>query len=358
MGRRPLKLPRWINARRLALGLALVAGACQPAPPPAAPPEPWLTSRLLDPANGRAALAAPAPAEQRFRQLRRLGIYQSYSATPDSGLAGLQVAARLGQQLPRPLPLEQASVASRLAQLHWRRQRYDSARLAFLHAAQLVARAYPNSAALAAPRQLDALPVVAGVALASNYANVGMAWRAEGQLAAAQRCFDLARRAYQCVPDAAPSKFSGLAWVHTLFAEALNEQSEPALATWHYEQALAALRTLRRYDRPDALREWAATLADYLPQLLHAAPRHLQALATEEQAELRRRLQTHPQDRDLLASAGTLALAEAQAHPVLRDSATAPALACAAALLVRLRAAAGPEFRAELGYYGLAAQLA
>lgn len=361
-----LQVKQWgrVGVASLVLGLALAG--CQPAPPPGPPPAPWLQGRLLDPGAGRAAdvrrlraaLAAPAPAEQRFWQLRRLGIYLSFSATPDSGAAPLRAAARLGQAWPHRLPLAQASVYSHLAQLHWHRQRYDSARLDYLRAAQLLATAFADSAAAAAPRQLDGLPQTAGVALAGNYANAGQAWRAAGRLPAALRCFDLARRAYQRVPDAANSKFSGLAWVHTLLAEALKEQNEPALAAGHYEQALAALRTLRRYDRPDALREWAATLTGYLPQLVGSAPQHLLALATEEQADLRRRLQAQPRNRDLLASASTLAVLEAQAHLARGDSATAPALARAAALLARLRPAAGPEFRAELGYYALAAQLA
>ena len=362
-------LPSWATIGRAAWGLALAASACQPTSPPAPPAEPWLQGRLLDPGadptTGRAAdvrrlrvaLAAPASAKQRFWQLRRLGIYLSFSATPDSGMAPLVAAAQLGQAWPNQFPLAQASVYSRLAQLHWHRQRYANARHYYLQAAQLLATAFADSAAVAATRQLDGLPLTAGVALAGNYANAGQTWRAEGRLPAALACFDQARRAYQRVPDAANSKLSGLAWVHTLFAEALKEQNEPELAAWHYEQALAALRTLRRFDRPDALREWAATLTDYRPQLIASSPPHLLALATEEQADLRRRLRAEPLNRDLLASASTLALLEAQAYLVQRSRATAPALARAAVLLARLRTAAGPEFRAELGYYGLAAQL-
>ncbi|MET4107608.1 HAMP domain-containing sensor histidine kinase [Hymenobacter sp. UYP22] len=343
--------------------LAVVGLACQPTPPPA----PWLTARLLDPGAGRdadlrrlraalAALAAPAPTELRFRQLRRFGIYQSYAATPDSGVAPLRAAAQLGETLSQQLPLEQASVLGRLAELHWRRQHYDSARLTFLHAAQVLATAFPDSAARATFRVLDGHRGAVGIYLAGHYANAGQAWRAEGRLPAALRCYDLARRAYQCPPDSAPQKLGGLAWVHTLLAETLHEQGELALVINHYEQALAVLRTQRRYNWEDAAQEWATTLQGYAPYLLSTRPAYLRDLATEPQPELRRRLGARPTDRDLLAHASALTVLEAQACLVTRDRATGPALALAAALLPRLRAAAGPEFRVELGYYELLAR--
>lgn len=359
------RIGRWLGrTARVLAGLLVLAGpACQPTPP--APPAPWLTARLLDPGAGRdadlrrlrVALAAPAPAELRFRQLRRFGIYQSYAATPDSGLAPLRAAARLGETLHQPLPLEQASVLGRLAELHWRRQHYDSARLTFLHAARVLATAFPDSAARAAFRVVDGHRGAVGVNLAGHYANAGQAWRAEGRLPAALRCYDLARRAYQCPPDSAPQKLGGLAWVHTLLAETLHEQGEPALAASHYEQALAALRTQRRYNWEDAAQEWATTLNGYAPYLLPTRPDHLRALAAEPQPELSRRLQARPTDRDLLAHASALAVLEAQGCLAARTSATGPALARAAMLLPRLRAAAGPEFRVELGYYELSARL-
>ncbi|MGI4870112.1 MAG: ATP-binding protein [Janthinobacterium lividum] len=357
----------WRYVRQVggALALAGAACACQSGPPPPPPADSWLMTRLLDPGPGRtaderrlrAALAAPAPPAQRFRQLRRLSIYLSHSATPDSGAGLLRAAARLGTVLHPPLPLELANIHSRLARLHWRHQHYDSARLASLKAAQVLAAAFPDSAAWATFRTLDGRAGAVGVSLASNYANAGLAWRAEGRLPAALHCYDLARRAYQCAPNTAPQKLGGLAWVHTLYAEALQEQDEPALAAGHYEQALAVLRTQRRYNWADAMQEWAATLPGYAPHLLPTAPHYLRALATEEQPELRRRLQAHPRDRDLLTYASTLALVEAQACLVAQDSATTRVLARAATLLPRLRQAAGPEFRVELGYYGLAAQL-
>ena len=349
----------------LVIGLGQVLGACQPEPAAPAPAAAWLTTRLLDPGHGRtrdlyrlrAALAAPADAPTRFRQLRRLGIYLSHSATPDSALAPLRAATRLGAALRPALPLEQANATSRLAELHWRHQRYDSARLAFLDAARALATAFPTCAAQATFHTLDGHSGTVGVSLAGSYANAGLAWQAEGKLPAALRCFDLARRAYQCAPDTAPQKLGGLAWVHTLFAETLQEQGEAALAAGHYEQALGVLRTQRRYDWFDAMQEWAATLQGYAPYLLPAAAPHLLALAAEEQAALDQALRARPRDRDLLGIASDLALLEAQAGAVLPDTA-AGALARAAALLPRLRAAAGPEFRAGFGYYALAAQLA
>ncbi|MDO7849283.1 HAMP domain-containing sensor histidine kinase [Hymenobacter sp. M29] len=348
------------------MAFALALGACHPEPAPVPPAEAWLTVPLLDPDRGRAAdlhrlraaLAVPATAQSRFRQLRRLGIYLSHSATPDSGLVPLRAATRLGATLRPALPLELADASSRLAGLHWRHQRYDSACLAYTGAAQVLAAAFPTCEGRAAFRPSDGRNSSVGVSLAGYYANAGLAHQAQNQLPNALRCYDLARRAYQCAPDTAPQKLGGLAWVHTLFADALQEQGEPALAAAHYEQALAALRTQRRYDWGGALQEWATTLQGYAPHLLPARARHLQALATEEQAEMRRRLHTRPRDRDLLAPASTLALLEARARFEARDSATATALAAAAALLLRLRTAAGPEFRAELGYYALASQLA
>jgi len=362
---------RWAGWRRFVAGgataSALVLSACQPAPAPTPAAEAWLTSPLLDPGAGRdadvqrlrAALAAPAGPRVRFRQLRRLGIYLSHSATPDSGLAPLRAATRLGPALRPALPLELANVTSRVATLHWRHQRYDSARLAFLGAARVVAAAFPTCVAQAAFQSTDGHAGAVGVGLAGYYANAGLACQAQGRLPDALRCYDLARRAYQCAPDTAPQKLGGLAWVHTLFAEVLKEQGEPALAASHYEQALSALRIQRRYDWDDALQEWATTLQGYAPHLLPAAPGHLRALATEEQAQLRRNLLARPLDRDLLASASALALLEAQAcYLDPHNGATPAVMAWAAALLPRLRTAAGPEFRAELGYYAQAAQLA
>lgn len=354
-------------ARRPAIiGLVLALGACRPEPAPTSPADAWLTTRLLDPGLGRAAdmrrlraaLAAPAGHQTRFRQLRRLGIYLSHSATPDSGLAPLRAATRLGAALQPALPLELATATSRLAELHWHRQRYDSARLAFMGAARVLATAFPTAAARAAFQPSDGRDWSVGVSLAGYYANAGLACQAQGRLSAALRCYDLARRAFQCAPNTAPQKLGGLAWVHTLFADALQEQGEPALAAAHYEQALAALRTQRRYDWNGAMQEWATTLQGYAPHLLPARAHHLRALATEEQAEMRRSLQARPRDRDLLAPASTLALLAARAHSEAPDTAAATALAAAAALLPRLRTAAGSEFRAELGYYALAAQLA
>jgi signal transduction histidine kinase len=351
----------------IALGLMGGLSACQTRPASNSPANAWLTARLLDPGPGRttdmhrlrAALAAPASPQSRFRQLRRFGIYLSFSATPDSGLVPLQAATRLGATLRPGLPLELASAASRLAELHWQRQRYDSARLAFLGAAQVLSTAFPTCTARASFQLTDGLTGTVGVNLAGYYANAGQASQAEGRLSAALGLYDLARRAYQCAPDSAPQKLGGLAWVHTLFGEALREQGEPILAAAHYEQALAELRTQRRYRWRDALQEWATTLRGYAPYLLVTAPQRLRDLATEEQALLRRNLQARPVDRDLLASASTLALLEAHATYATSDGpATPAALNRAAALLLRLRVAAGPEFRAELGYYSLAAQLA
>lgn len=353
----------WLSALRphLLLGLLLLA-SCHSAPAPAPPPRPdWLTAQFREPGRGReadvrrlrATLAAePAPTgEYRFRLLRRLGIYLSHSPTPDSATPLLRQALRLRQSAA--LPLETAEVLAKLAQHQWRRNEYDSARYYHRAAADLLRRAFPDSFYLTRPRPVDGRRPVPAVMLAEHSYNAGLACAALGQLPQAMRYYAQARRAYAQAADPA-----GLAWVHSLFAETLQKQRQPARAAGHFEQALAALRRFGREQPARAAQEWASTLTMYAPDLLARQPERLRQLAEEGLALLTPLRATHPTDRDLLASATRLTLLAARAD-LARASAAPPfALAEARELLGQLRAAAGPDFRASLGYYPAAADWA
>ena len=331
----------------------------QPAPPTRAA---WLTGPFQEPGPGREAemrrlraelAARPAyTGEYRFRLLWRLGSYLNYSATPDSAAPLLREARRLGQPLRPRVPIELAGVHNRLATYHWRHHAYDSARLSHHAAAQVLRRTFPDSLSQTRAQFVDGRPTVPAVMQARQYYNAGLSSTALGELPQALRDYEQARRAYTQAAD-----LGGLAWVHVLFAEALQQQQQPARAAGHFEQALATLRQLAPREPARATQEWASTLAPYAPDLLARQPARLQALAQEGLALLPEP-PTRSTDRDLLATATRLTLLAARAELAQRPAGQSAGLARAQALLPRFRAAAGADFRAALDYYPAAADAA
>ncbi|MGI4874685.1 MAG: hypothetical protein ACRYFX_26315 [Janthinobacterium lividum] len=167
---------------------------------------------MLDPAQGRAAemhrlrqalAEPPAPADslRRFRLLLRLGVYLSYSPTPDSAGPYLCQARQAARPYEQHYPLEAATVLERLAAQQWRRQRPDSARYFHQQAIELLTRAFPDSLAAGQQHILLGKPVLPARVLAEHYANAGLASQALGQPAAALHSFDQARRIYQQIPS-------------------------------------------------------------------------------------------------------------------------------------------------------------
>jgi signal transduction histidine kinase/DNA-binding response OmpR family regulator len=332
--------------------------ACQSRPAPPTQTS-WLTGPFQEPGPGRetemrrlqAELAAvPAyTGEYRFRLLWRLGSYLNYSTAPDSAAPVLREARRLGQPLHQRVPIELAGVLNRLATYHWRHHTYDSARLCHYEAAQVLRRAFPDSLTQTSAQFVDGRQTVPAVMLAGQYYNAGLASSALGQLPQAMRDYEQARRAYTQAAD-----LGGLAWVHVLFAEALQQQQQPARAAGHFEQALATLRQLAPQQPGRAAQEWASTLALYAPDLLKRQPTRLHALAREG-LTLLPEFPSRTTDRDLLATATKLALLAARADLARRPAERPAGLAQAQALLPRFRVAAGADFRAALGYYVAAA---
>jgi signal transduction histidine kinase/AraC-like DNA-binding protein len=287
--------------------------------------------------------------EYRFRLLWRLGSYLNYSAAPDSAAPVLREARQLGRPLRQQVPIELAGVFNRLATYHWRHHTYDSARLCHHEAAQVLRRTFPDSLTQTRPQLVDGRQTVPAVMLAGQHYNAGLASTALGELPQAMRDYEQARRAYTQAAD-----LGGLAWVHVLFAEALQQQQQPARAADHFEQALATLRLLAPREPGRAAQEWASTLALYAPDLLARQPARLYALAQEGLALLPEPL-PRTTDRDLLATATKLALLAARANLTRYPDERPTSLTQAQELLVRFRVAAGADFRAALGYYPAAA---
>lgn len=334
--------------------------ACQPAAEPAAPARAdWLTGPFREPGRGReadlrrlrAALAAAPPptGEYRFRLLRRLGIYLRFSAAPDAARPLLRQAWRAGQPLARQVPIELAVVLNELGHDQWGHQGFDSARYYHLHAARLLRQAFPDSQRAVRGYVIDGRAARPAIMMAEEYCNAGLASQALGQLPKALRYYESGRRAYEWAADLA-----GLAWVHSLFAEALQAQRQQARAAEHFEQALVLLRRQSRQQPGRSAQEWASILALYAPDLLTRQPARLRQLAWEGQAMLSAPLAAQPTDRDLLASATKLTLLEARTYPGGAET----VLDQGENLLRRFRQAAGPDFRTALGYYPAAAGLA
>lgn len=184
------------------------------------------------------------------------------SHQPDSTIANLYRAVRLGEQLRVAYPLEVADIFFDVGTFYWQQGAYDSAAHYFEAAA---ARIRTSGYDLRSRRRIrlgNDAEINVGDHLASRYANAGLAWRRQGNLALSVRFYDQALTLYQ-----QHHQTSGLRWLLCLLGEAYEEQGNTEQAKAYYEQALRLIATqpaskawLRAGQLNDLLRYYADLL--------------------------------------------------------------------------------------------------